>query len=48
MSYVDCRGVREFQDCMGKGIVKVSGCSLYKLLRNLRVNYAGSVSVIAS
>lgn len=45
MSYVDRRGVREFQDCMGKGIIKVSGCSLYKLLRNLRVNYAGSVSV---
>lgn len=45
MSYMDCRGVHEFRDCMGKGIVKVSGCSLYKLLRNLRVNYAGSTSV---
>ena len=45
MNYVDSRGVREFRDCMGKGLVKVSGCSLYKLLRNLRVNYAGSVSV---
>ncbi len=45
MSYMDQRGVREFKDCMGKGIVKVSGCSLYKLARNLRVNYAGSTSV---
>ena len=45
MSYMDCRGEMEFNDCMGKGIVKVSGCSLYKLLRNLRVNYAGSTSV---
>ena len=45
MSYMDCRGVHEYRDCMGKGIVKVSGCSLYKLLRNLRVNYAGSTSV---
>ena len=45
MNYMDQRGVREFADCMGKGIVKVSGCSLYKLARNLRVNYAGSTSV---
>ncbi|MBO5564308.1 MAG: FGGY-family carbohydrate kinase [Lachnospiraceae bacterium] len=45
MSYMDGRGVREFNDCMGKGIIKVSGCSLYKLLRNLRVNRAGSTSV---
>ena len=44
MSYMDSRGVREYRDCMGKGFVKVSGCSLYKLLRNLRVNYAGSTS----
>ena len=29
---------------MGTGIVKVSGCSLYKLVRNLIVNYAGSTS----
>lgn len=45
MCYMDCRGVREYSECMGKGIIKVSGCSLYKLLRNLRVNYAGSTSV---
>lgn len=45
MVYLDQRGTREFKDCMGKGIVKVSGCSLYKLARNLVVNRAGSVSV---
>jgi len=45
MSYMDQRGSREFAECMGRGIVKVSGCSLYKLARNLRVNYAGSTSV---
>ena len=45
MNYMDQRGVKEFSDCMGRGIVKVSGCSLYKLVRNLIVNYAGSVSV---
>ena len=45
MSYMDQRGVKEFEACMGKGLIKVSDCSLYKLLRNLRVNYAGSTSV---
>lgn len=45
MSYMDQRGVNEFKACMGKGLIKVSGCSLYKLFRNLRVNYAGSTSV---
>ena len=45
MIYIDQRGVKEFGDCMGKGLIKVSGCSLYKLVRNLRVNYAGSTSV---
>lgn len=45
MSYMDFRGVKEFNDCMGKGFLKVSGCSLYKLNRNLKVNYAGSTSV---
>ncbi len=44
MSYVDKRGVREFEECMGSGVIKVSGCSLYKLARNLIVNYAGSTS----
>ena len=45
MNYLDQRGIKEFNDCMGKGIIKVSGCSLRKLLKNLRVNDAGSVSV---
>ena len=29
---------------MGSCLIKVSGCSLYKLMRNLIVNYAGSTS----
>ena len=44
MNYLDQKGVKQFQDCMGTGIIKVSGCSLYKLARNLIVNYAGSTS----
>ena len=44
MNYLDQKGVREYQACMGRGIIKVSGCSLYKLVRNLIVNYAGSTS----
>lgn len=44
MSYLDQKGVREYRECMGKGLIKVSGCSLYKLTRNLLVNYAGSTS----
>lgn len=44
MNYLDQKGVNEFRACMGSGIIKVSGCSLYKLLRNLIVNYAGSTS----
>ena len=44
MNYLDQKGVREYRECMGRGLIKVSGCSLFKLLRNLRVNYAGSTS----
>ena len=44
MNYLDQKGVKEYKDCMGRGIIKVSGCSLYKLVRNLSVNYAGSTS----
>ena len=44
MNYLDQKGVREYRQCMGRGLIKVSGCDLYKLLRNLIVNYAGSVS----
>ena len=44
MNYLDHKGVKEYKECMGSGIIKVSGCSLYKLVRNLMVNYAGSTS----
>ena len=44
MTYLDQKGFKEYKDCMGRGIIKVSGCSLYKLVRNLIVNYAGSTS----
>ncbi|WP_031554821.1 xylulokinase [Oribacterium sp. FC2011] len=44
MNYLDQKGVKEYQACMGRGIIKVSGCSLYKLVRNLIVNYAASTS----
>lgn len=44
MNYLDQKGVKEYKDCMGTGLIKVSGCSLYKLVRNLIVNYAGSTS----
>jgi xylulokinase len=44
MNYLDQKGVKEYKECMGSGIIKVSGCSLYELVRNLIVNYAGSTS----
>ena len=44
MNYLDQKGSKEFKECMGSGVIKVSGCSLYKLGRNLIVNYAGSTS----
>ena len=44
MNYLDQKGVKEYKACMGTGLIKVSGCSLYKLARNLIVNYAGSTS----
>ncbi len=44
MNYLDQKGFKEYKACMGRGLVKVSGCSLYKLVRNLLVNYAGSTS----
>jgi len=44
MNYLDTKGTEEYKECMGSGILKVSGCSLYKLLRNLRVNYAAPTS----
>jgi len=44
MNYLDHKGVKEYEKCMGSGLIKVSGCNLFKLLRNLRVNYAASTS----
>ena len=44
MNYLDQKGFKEYKDCMCRGIIKISGCSLYKLVRNLCVNYAGSTS----
>lgn len=44
MNYLDQKGVREYKACMNSSIIKVSGCSLYKLVRNLIVNYAASTS----
>ena len=44
LNYLDQKGIHEYEECMGSGIIKVSGCSLYKLMRNLRVNYAGATS----
>ena len=44
MNYLDQKGVREYRKCMGSGLIKVSGCNLYKLVRNLIVNYAASTS----
>ncbi|MBQ9679123.1 MAG: FGGY-family carbohydrate kinase [Ruminococcus sp.] len=44
MNYLDQKGVKEYKECMGSGLIKVSGCSLYKLLRNLIVNFAASTS----
>lgn len=44
MNYLDQKGVKEYKECMGSGLIKVSGCNLFKLLRNLKINYAASVS----
>ena len=44
MTYLDQKGVKEYKECMGSGLIKVSGCNLYKLLRNILVNYAASTS----
>jgi xylulokinase len=44
MNYLDQKGVKEYNKCMRSGLIKVSGCNLFKLLRNLTVNYAASTS----
>ena len=45
MSYLDTRAVDEFKAGLGKGLIKVSGCNVFKLLRNLYVNKTASMSV---
>ena len=44
MNYLDQRGVNEYKKCMCSGPIRVSGCNLFKLVRNLSVNYAASTS----
>lgn len=44
MTYLDQKGVKEYEECMGSGLIKVSGCNLFKLAKNIRVNYAASTS----
>ena len=46
MNFLDHKGVREYEECMGSGLIKVSGCNLFKLLKNLHVNYAASTSAM--
>ncbi|MCR4644173.1 MAG: hypothetical protein K5695_02015 [Oscillospiraceae bacterium] len=45
MSYLDTRAVNEFKQGLGKGLIKVSGCNVFKLLRNLYINKTASMSV---
>ena len=45
MSYLDTRAVNEFKEGLGKGLVKISGCNAFKLIRNLCINKTASMSV---
>ena len=45
MSYLDTRAVNEFKAGLGKGLIKISGCDAFKLLRNLYINRTASMSV---
>ena len=45
MNYLDTRAVSEFKEGLGKGLIKVSGCNAFKLLKNLAVNKTASMSV---
>ncbi|MBE6466444.1 FGGY-family carbohydrate kinase [Denitrobacterium detoxificans] len=45
MNFMDQRAVREFEECMGKGLVKISGGNLRKIARNLKVNHGVALSV---
>ena len=44
MVFLDHKGAKEFKECMGKGLIKVSGCNLFKTLHNLSVNRITSTS----
>ena len=41
MNCMDQRAVKEFKEGIGSGLIKVDGLNLFKIARNLRVNYAG-------
>ena len=45
MSYMDTRAVNEFKAGLGKGLIRISGCNAFKLLRNLYINRTASMSV---
>ena len=45
MSFLDTRAVNEFKEGLGKGLIKVSGCNVFKLFRNLYINKTASMSV---
>ena len=45
MSYLDTRAVNEFKEGLGKGLIKVSGCNAFKLIKNLLINKTASMSV---
>ena len=45
MSYLDTRAVKEFKAGLGRGLIKVSGCNAFGLLRNLYINRTASMSV---
>ena len=45
MSYLDTRAVNEFKEGLGKGLIKISGCNAFKLIRNLCINKTASMSV---
>ena len=45
MSYLDTRAVNEFKAGLGNGLIRISGCNAFRLLRNLYINKTASMSV---
>lgn len=45
MSYLDTRAVKEFKAGLGRGLIRISGCNAFGLLRNLYINRTASISV---